>query len=158
MQADSTAAKETFVHSDPEITANISSHEVPTYDTHDGSKQQETGVTPDHHSGHHKSENQPSGHSEPKPKAGHTGHNGHHATVVETNDMEVFRHTLVNNYRPVQPLNGRTVYRSFPFFDQPHPSMAKSKSDVVIKEPEGSSSTVTLSMLSLTSAVLMQFL
>ncbi|KAL4231439.1 Carbonic anhydrase [Mactra antiquata] len=37
----------------------------------------------------------------------------------QTSHAEQVRKMLVNNYRPVQPLNGRVVYRSFPFFDEP---------------------------------------
>ena len=44
---------------------------------------------------------------------------GHHNKMDKHSRGDVQRHVLVNNYRPVQPLNGRTVYRSFPFFNQP---------------------------------------
>lgn len=38
---------------------------------------------------------------------------------AKESNAEQVRKMLVNNYRPVQPLNGRVVYRSFPFFDEP---------------------------------------
>lgn len=151
MQADSTAAKETVVLADPLEVENNSSAESPKYETHEVSKPQDAGLGTDHPSGHqdgghHKVDNHQSG---PPTR--------HPSTVVEQNDMEVLRNILVNNYRPVQPLNGRTVYRSFPFFDAPIPGQSKSNA-VIMKEPVGGSSTVTLSMLSLAGALFLKFL
>lgn len=48
-------------------------------------------------------------------------HDDDHDKHVDEDNGEHGRKALVNNYRPVQPLHGRTVYRSFPFFDDPVP-------------------------------------
>lgn len=89
---DTVVAKEEQVHAMPE--------ENTTYTHHD------------HHA--HGSTHKP----EPEPiNAGNTHH--HTGTI---NQAEQVRKMLVNNYRPVQPLNGRTVYRSFPFFGETKPS------------------------------------
>lgn len=147
MQADSTAAKETFVLTNQDISDNASSAEVTKYETHEAplDPSQDVHQVSEGHQG-----SEQGGHPEPKPEP--NGHQNPPITLVEHNDMEVRRHNLVNNYRPVQPLNGRTVYRSFAFFDQPAPvsSMSRSKSDpVYVKEPVGGSSTIKFSILAL---------
>ncbi|XP_045188933.2 carbonic anhydrase 1-like [Mercenaria mercenaria] len=67
-------------------------------------------------------------HSKPEPTntGGHKPHTTSHAEKV--------RKMLVNNYRPVQPLNGRVVYRSFPFFGEPIPS----DTEVIYLDMDGS--------------------
>lgn len=152
MQADSTAAKETFVLNDPEIPENTSSVEVTRYETHGAQNEAGQGGHQTHHTEHPDAKNQGSehgGHSEPKQD--HSGHHNQQPTVlVESYDIEIRRHNLVNNYRPVQPLNGRVVYRSFPFFDTPIPSQSRSKMDTVpVKEPVGASSAIQFSFLTL---------
>ncbi|XP_060554275.1 carbonic anhydrase 14-like [Ruditapes philippinarum] len=75
----------------------------------------------DNHKHHHDhNQNGGSGHTS-KPEPVNTGGktNNHEATM---SNMEKVRKMLVNNYRPVQPLNGRIVYRSFPFFGEKIPS------------------------------------
>ncbi|KAH3788859.1 carbonic anhydrase 7-like [Dreissena polymorpha] len=76
---------------------------------------------------HHESNHTGSHGHEVKPHTGHHGHNvkpspiSAHPGAHESNmtHAEQVRMMLVNNYRPVQPLNGRVVYRSFPFFNEP---------------------------------------
>nr|QFP92280.1 carbonic anhydrase [Archivesica packardana] len=50
-----------------------------------------------------------------------TNHNVKSEPMTSSHADKV-RNMLVNNYRPVQPLNGRIIYRSFPFFGEPIPA------------------------------------
>jgi len=63
-----------------------------------------------HHDGHMR--------HNPKPVA-INANPAHGVNITHETNAEKVRKMLVNNYRPVQPLNGRVVYRSFPFFDEP---------------------------------------
>ena len=150
MQADSTAAKETVVLTEDSMAENKTSAEKDTYETHVNPKPQEShSSSHDQHTRHGGGGNHAHGQSDPN------GNQNQHSTLVEQNEMEVFRNILVNNYRPVQPLNGRVVYRSFPFFNQPIP--AKSKTEMKadsIKDPVDGASVVSLSMFSLVVCVL----
>ena len=154
MQADSAAAKETVVLNEPDVVENGTSADVTKYETH-GTPNEAAGQGHTEHVDTTSHGSKHGGHS--APKQDQSGHHGNHGNakqqptvMVESNDMEVFRHSLVNNYRPVQPLNGRTVYRSFPFFDTPIPSRSRSHMDAVpVKEPAGSSATIQFSILTL---------
>lgn len=68
------------------------------------------------HQAHHTHESN----SKPEPVPIHADNT--HGTAGGTSHEEKVRKLLVNNYRPVQPLNDRVVYRSFPFFGEPMPS------------------------------------
>ncbi|KAL3864878.1 hypothetical protein ACJMK2_006526, partial [Sinanodonta woodiana] len=82
--------------------------------------------------GHNHHDSQLNGHNDPMPEPAGNGdtkyttdeHKG--AADISVNlDKESIQEILVNNYRPVQPLNGRIVYRSFNYLsalDQPSPS------------------------------------
>lgn len=102
---------------------------------------QPSGGHHDHHSGH-----------EVKPVPISAGSDTHTYDVTQSNAEKV-RKMLVNNYRPVQPLNGRTVYRSFPFFDEP----ITSDTEVVYIDRStgnGSSSIKLMSLVSLVFSIL----
>ena len=158
MQADSAAAKETVVLNEPDVTENKSSAEVTKYETH-GTPNEAAGHGHTEHS--NTKDQMTSEHGGPSaPKQDQSSSHGNAkqqpTVLVESNDMEVFRHSLVNNYRPVQPLNGRTVYRSFPFFDTPIHSRSRSKMDSVpVKEPSGGSSTIQISILTIAFGLLL---
>ena len=97
------------------------------------------------------SEHQDSGHDSEHPELTH-GQNSlesHQdpATEVEHEDSEDIRHVLVNNFRPVQPLHGRTVYRSFPFFDAPIPEKCSNSPVAVSAEESHAGSFSTKSTL-----------
>ncbi|XP_060085574.1 uncharacterized protein LOC132564986, partial [Ylistrum balloti] len=58
----------------------------------------------------------------PAPKPNHHHHPDHHhgnsaGTEIEVEEVEMIQEYLVNNFRPVQPLNGRIIQRSFEFED-----------------------------------------
>ena len=81
--------------------------------------------------------------------------------AYSTHGSEHGRVYLVNNYRPVQPLFGRTVYRSFPFFDEP---IEKVRTVYVEVEKEtkkdkdsGASGIASLSLVTLSSIILAKF-
>lgn len=80
-----------------------------------------------------------------------------HTEKPHASKNEKIRHMLVNNYRPVQPLNGRVVYRSFPFFDEPITSdtevlyVEKSVSD----DKTGSASAVVMSFCTMICSILL---
>nr|UDM84255.1 carbonic anhydrase 5-like protein [Tridacna squamosa] len=81
--------------------------------------------------------------------------------TYSTHGSEHGRVYLVNNYRPVQPLYGRTVYRSFPFFDAP---IEKVRTVYVEVEKEnkkgkesGASAIASLSLVTIASIILAQF-
>lgn len=63
---------------------------------------------------------------------------------MKSSHAEQVRNMLVNNYRPVQPLNGRIVYRSFPFFGEPIPAGG---TEVIYIDMDGSEGHSTASVL-----------
>ncbi|XP_052772067.1 carbonic anhydrase 1-like [Mya arenaria] len=69
-----------------------------------------TTPTTRHHSNHKPHE------AKPEPISALPGTGAHDINMTKA---EQVRKMLVNNYRPVQPLNGRVVFRSFPFFNEP---------------------------------------
>ena len=148
MQADSSAAKETVIMKEAETAENHTSIEIPAYETHE--KSSETV---------HSTDGQPMRH-ETNHAASHSGSSGkpHHAAVVEQNDMEVLRNILVNNYRPVQPLNGRVVYRSFPFFNEPFATKCKEPQTVYLRDPKAGASAVGVSVLSMVCVLALKFM
>ena len=68
---------------------------------------------------------------------------------------EEIRKILVNNYRPVQPLNGRVVYRSFPFFDEPINSDVEVIYIEKIVGDESSASITCVSLFTLLCSILL---
>ena len=151
MQADSSAAKETVVMKETETAENHTSIEIPAYETHE--KSHETVPSTDGQHTRHET-NHAASHSGSK----HTGGKPHHAAVVEQNEMEVLRNILVNNYRPVQPLNGRVVYRSFPFFNEPIATKCKEPQTVYLRDPKAGASAVGVSILSMICVLALKFM
>lgn len=130
--------------------------------TMDKSMPEEVTAEPHHYDAHPPKENGPQ--PEPvhdatpteKPHTGSNGHAEHHkdqaGNAAHQTMTEKVRQMLVNNYRPVQPLNGRVIYRSFPFFDEP---IRKDTEVVYIEKPvaEDVQGSATLASVSLFTVV-----
>ncbi|XP_033755962.1 receptor-type tyrosine-protein phosphatase gamma-like [Pecten maximus] len=78
----------------------------------------------ENHEGHEDHKGHEGYHEEPtpEPKPRHHGdHTSHHRNTagaeIEVEEVEIIQEYLVNNFRPVQPLNGRGIQRSFEFQD-----------------------------------------
>ena len=116
MQADAPATKPEPITVHGNNTQSIDTPSYETHDEHEDVKSHENGKQ-DEHDVH--DEHEGTNHAEEEPdRQGHDDHNGHlDNDHEEDEDLETIRR-LFDNYRPVQPLNARPVYRSFPFLDE----------------------------------------
>lgn len=106
----------------------------------------------DNTSGHHDtSGGAPAG---PQPKPSHTDTASIKPLTDHKTHSERVRQMLVNNYRPVQPLNGRMVYRSFPFFDEPITKDTEVVYVPVSEEQHGSGSAAVVSLVAMVCSIL----
>ncbi|XP_069140036.1 uncharacterized protein [Argopecten irradians] len=94
----------------------------PTKGDHEDDDNHDNHGGHENHGGHHKSHEDHHEEPTPEPKPihydDHSSHHGNNAGAeVEIEEVEIIQEYLVNNFRPVQPLGKRKVYRSFEFRD-----------------------------------------
>lgn len=120
-----------------QLEEKVATEHVETMSEHDHgvAMEKSTKTMPaEHHPEQNDTRHEPSTHA-PMPEPDQPKHHTNtHTQSSQQSHADQVRQLLVNNYRPVQPLNGRTVYRSFPFFDEP----IRSDTEVVYIDMDGS--------------------
>ena len=118
MQADAPTAGEPVIVQENQISAI----DTPVYETHVGHENttEQKGVADHGHQGNTSAHNETETKAHSQLQTNHTNHVDSHQHSDNNNiheEMDVIRQLLVDNFRPVQPLHGREVFRSFPFLD-----------------------------------------